>query len=57
MKLKTVREHQNEHGAAFLKTVGSTYEVADEAEAKSLIGFGYVEEVKDTKPAAKSDAK
>jgi hypothetical protein len=45
MRLKTIRDHSNEHGESHFKNVGKIYEVKDEREAKRLISLGYVEKV------------
>lgn len=44
MKVRTIRDHSNEHGKIFekLKSSGHVYEVDDE-EAARLIDLGYVE--------------
>ena len=42
MIVKTLREHSNEFGGKFKKSVGDTYDV-DADTAKSLITAGYVE--------------
>ena len=45
MRVRTIRVHQNSHGDSFVKNLRKQYDV-DEAEARRLIGRGYVEEVK-----------
>lgn len=44
MKVRTIRDHSNEHGESYHKSgsAGPVYEVSDD-EAARLIEFGYVE--------------
>lgn len=57
MKVKTLKAHNNGHGAKFAKEVGDEYVIPD-AGAKPLIARGFVEEVKpDTKAPATAKAK
>jgi hypothetical protein len=53
MRVRTVREHENEYGDKHRKAVGDEYDVAEDRDARTLISAGYVERVEDKPKAGK----